>query len=275
MSRAIQEARVAQRARVAAARRRRTTAAAAVTTVLAVVATMVLVKVGQQGPKKATVAAASTAAPASLVTAVASVPPTTIDTVGAGSATSPTAVNGAALTQDGKPRVVYVGAEWCPYCAAERWAVVQALSRFGTFTGLGQTASASDDVYPGTATLSFHGGTYTSPYLGFSGYETQDGSHRALDTPPADVESVFETQGGGSFPFVDLGGTSIITGASYDPGLLRGLTQAQVVAAIADPTTAVSKAVVGEANRITARLCALTGGQPAAVCSAAGVRAAS
>jgi thiol-disulfide isomerase/thioredoxin len=71
----------------------------------------------------------------------------------------------AVLNDNGKPLIVYIGAEYCPYCAAERWAAVIALSRFGTFTGLGQTHSSSSDVYPDTATLSFHGAVYASQYL--------------------------------------------------------------------------------------------------------------
>ena len=65
----------------------------------------------------------------------------------------------------GKPRVLYVGAEYCPYCAAQRWAVAAALSRFGTFADLSETASATDDIHPDTATLSFHGSSYTSEYV--------------------------------------------------------------------------------------------------------------
>src|SRR5438876_6623085 len=36
----------------------------------------------------------------------------------------------------GKPVVLYVGAQYCPFCAAERWALVLALSRFGHWAGL-------------------------------------------------------------------------------------------------------------------------------------------
>jgi hypothetical protein len=46
---------------------------------------------------------------------------------------------------DGKPLVVYVGGEYCPFCAAERWSIVYALSQFGTFRGLSQIKSSSSD----------------------------------------------------------------------------------------------------------------------------------
>src|SRR5438270_1263439 len=38
----------------------------------------------------------------------------------------------APLRQGRKPVFLFVGAQYCPFCAAERWAVVKALSRFGT-----------------------------------------------------------------------------------------------------------------------------------------------
>src|SRR5205823_15010475 len=52
---------------------------------------------------------------------------------------------GLAALQDpsGKPEVLYIGAEYCPFCAAERWSLVYALARFGTFKGLLLSTSSS------------------------------------------------------------------------------------------------------------------------------------
>ena len=62
--------------------------------------------------------------------------------------------------------MVFVGAEFCPYCALERWALVVALFRFGTFSNLGQTiSSSSTDVYPGLQSWSFKDSTFTSSSL--------------------------------------------------------------------------------------------------------------
>ncbi len=47
-----------------------------------------------------------------------------------------------------KPQVAYIGAEYCPFCASERWPMVIALSRLGTFSGLGLTTSSATDVFP-------------------------------------------------------------------------------------------------------------------------------
>src|SRR5580700_7583712 len=67
----------------------------------------------------------------------------------------------------GKPEFFYAGAEYCPYCAAERWAMVVALSKFGTFSNLSQTTSSSTDGYPSTPTFTFYQSVYTSQYIDF------------------------------------------------------------------------------------------------------------
>ncbi|TME45316.1 MAG: DUF929 domain-containing protein [Chloroflexi bacterium] len=96
---------------------------------------------------------------ASVISHATKVSPAVLDAVGTGGAPSPlTRVSGAPLTgSNGKAELLFLGAEWCPYCAAERWAMVVALSHFGTFAGLRLTTSSSTDVYPDTHTLSFYG----------------------------------------------------------------------------------------------------------------------
>ncbi len=46
----------------------------------------------------------------------------------------------AAADRRGKPEVLFVGAEFCPFCAAERWPLIVALSRFGHFSTAPQHA---------------------------------------------------------------------------------------------------------------------------------------
>jgi hypothetical protein len=223
-----------------------------------------------------------------VVRTITSVPPATLNKVGAGTAqAAPARIKAPTLTDAGKPKVLYVGAEYCPFCAAERWPVIVALSRFGTWSNLGATASASNDVYPNTPTLSFHGASYTSNYLSFTGVETQtnkivNGSYSPLDKLSAADQKIFDTYdrppytpgSAGGIPFLDIGGTFVSSGASYDPGLLAGKTRAQIAAALADPTDPIAKAIDGSANVLTAALCEATGGQPAAVCTAPGVTSA-
>jgi hypothetical protein len=265
-------------------RRSRLLLAAAVVAAVVIVG-VVFVVVGLNRPTGRS--QATTSAGNGVVAGATQVPTATFDAVGAGSiAAGPKGIKGTALTEAGKPRVLYIGAEYCPYCAAERWPVIAALSRFGTFSNLGQTASSASDIFPNTPTLSFHGATYSSKYLAFTGVETtsnqpQGSGYAPLDTPSAADEKTFQTydfppyvSSGGSIPFVDLGGQYVLSGASYDPGLLSGMTHQQVVRAMQTPHSAVAQAVDGSANIITAALCTLTHDQPANVCSSAGVTAA-
>jgi len=268
-----------------AERKRRLAMAGTVVLAVALVAgVLVYLGLTSSGPSDA---ASTEAASAAVMKKVGSVPASTLDSVGSGTtqATIKT-ISAPALTKDGKPRVLYVGAEYCPYCAAERWPVVVALSRFGTFSGLGETRSASQDVYPNTPTLSFHGATYTSKYLSFTGVETTSNKqtangYEALDKLSAADQKIFDkynqppyVTSGGAIPFIDLGGKYVSSGASYGPDVLTGKTQAQVASTLSNPDNEIAKAVDGTANSFTAALCDLTGGKPTSVCMSKGVVAA-
>jgi hypothetical protein len=276
----------------AARRRRVLLASGSIGVVLVLLAALVAAKAAGVGSGGAdagsTTSARPAAASAAVVTAVTGVPAATLDQVGPGDVQAvPRKADAPALTAGGKPKVLYVGAEYCPFCAAQRWPVVAALSRFGTWAGLGQTRSASDDVYPDTATLSFHGATFTSDYLSFTGVETSgrtkvNGQYPTLDKLTAADRKTFQTYdqppyitgSAGGIPFLDLGGSFVSSGASYDPKLLAGMSHRQIAAAMSDPTSPVARAVDGSANVLTAALCEVTGQQPSATCTAPGVVAA-
>ena len=255
------------------ARRRAITAGVTVLAIVAAIGILVLVKV-TSGPKPKPPVATNSPAPASLVAKVTGVPEKTIAAIGKGSTTQlPSSITGTALTANGKPLVLYIGAEYCPYCAAERWAVVQAMSRFGTWHNLSITHSASNDVYPNTPTFSFHGATYTSQYLSFTGKETESnqvsgGSYAPLDTLTAQEQAIFRKYvPSGSIPFIDFGNRYLVSGASYNPTAIQGLSETQIADALASASSAAAKGIVGTANAMTAALCKLTNGKPGSVCS--------
>ncbi|MFC9693024.1 DUF929 family protein [Kribbella sp. NPDC056951] len=267
-------------------RKRLLIAVGAVVAVVVVIGGLVLIKVAGGGSDK-TATGPSGTADAQIVTALSSIPAETFAKVGSDDVqAAPSAITAPALTADGKPKVLYIGAEFCPYCAAERWPVSVALARFGTFTNLGTTHSAADDVFPNTPTLSYHGAKYTSQYLSFTGLETTtnekvNGQYKPLDTPSAEDQKIFETynappyvKSGGSIPFVDLGGKFVGSGATYSPEILAGKTQAEIAEALKDPSNPIAKAVDGSANVYTAALCQLTNNQPANVCTTDPVKAA-
>jgi hypothetical protein len=220
---------------------------------------------------------------ANVVSTTTTVPASALDTVGAGAATGhPTPVTGTPLTSGGKPEMLYIGAEYCPYCAAERWAMVVSLSRFGTFSGLAATHSAAHngagqaEPFPNTATWTFANSTFTSNYLTFTPVETNTnipdpstGGYTTLQTPTAEQQALLAKYdpGTGPIPFLDFGNKYTSIGATYDPGVLSGLTWSQIAADLHNPGSAVAKSVLGAANYMTAALCSLTGDQPASACT--------
>jgi hypothetical protein len=275
-------------AKRAARRRQAFIAGGSVVVVVAIVVAFVLVKVSGNSTANASSNPNGTALSAATLKDVTSVPATTLNAVGPGStykSAVQTIAGGTPLTSGGKPQIVYVGAEYCPYCAAERWAMTAALSKFGKFTGLRGIHSSGTDVDPNTPTLTYYKSTYTSPYLVFSPTEAQDINHANLepltkldnqlmgkyDVPPY----VPNAQDDGSFPFVDFGNKYVINGASYDPAILAHKTWPEVAAALKDPSSSIAKGIDGATNLITAAICKLTNDKPATVCSTAAVTAAS
>jgi thiol-disulfide isomerase/thioredoxin len=255
-------------------------ASGAVVVVIAIVVAFVLVKANAK-PKSSTGASNGPTGTAltSVVDKVTTVPASTLASVGAGTVTAgPTTVTGPPLTAGGKPEVLYIGAEYCPYCAAQRWAMIVALSRFGTFSGLHTVHSSSRDVYANTPTFTFAGSHYTSKYLSFAPVEETTNvpngpsSYTPLEKPTAAQQALaskYDSQG--SIPFIDFGNKYVEVGnmAGYGPQDLSGKSWSQIAAALSDPSSPIAKAVDGSANYTTAALCKLTNNQPASACTPA------
>ena len=274
--------RAARRAQEEAAARQRRLVIIAAAAIVLVLAAFVVVRLVSSSNSSAA-ATASGPAPDSLVSAITSVPAASLNQVGRGAvAQLPTPVRtDIQRGPDGLPVVTYLGAEYCPFCAGERWPLIIALSRFGTFTNLQLSHSAADDVYPNTPTFSFVGSTYSSPYLTFNPVELQSNvrsgnSYQALQTPTPAQSNLLQTYdappyvpaaSAGSIPFIDFAGQYLVSGASYDVGTLRGMSQDQVAAALQDPSSKQAQAILGSANALTAAICSATGNMPADVCS--------
>jgi len=210
-----------------------------------------------------------------VVTQITTLPASEFDSVGQGTANNLLKpVTGTPMTGvTGKPEVLYIGAEFCPYCAAQRWALIVALSRFGTFTGLKTTSSSSSDIYPNTPTFTFHGATYTSQYIDFRAVETSDRGQKPLETPTAAEQQLWtKYDPTGSIPFVDFGNRYAFSGATFSPDLLGGASWQAIADELRDPKSAQALAIVGSANLITAAICKMTSDQPAAVCSSSTIQ---
>jgi hypothetical protein len=226
--------------------------------------------------------------PPDVLASVTQVPASTFDQVGRGTAASLPVPARADVRRgpNGLPLVTYIGAEYCPFCAAERWSLVVALSRFGQFSDLKASHSASDDVFPNTPTFSFVGSTYTSQYLDFSAVELQSNVragrlYAPLQTPTPDQEQLLRqydappyvpASSAGAIPFIDIADQYVISGASYDVGVLRGQTMESIAQSLADPSSPRAQAIIGGANAITAALCAATGDAPHDVCGQAAIQ---
>ncbi|MGO9878577.1 MAG: DUF929 family protein [Acidimicrobiales bacterium] len=205
------------------------------------------------------------------------VPDSTLAAVGLPPSVSvPTRVTPTVATATTNQVVSYVGAEYCPYCAIQRWALLVALSQFGTFSNLSdQVLSSSSKVYPNLASWSFIGARYTSPYFTFDPTELTSsvldghGYYQSLEKMSAAQEVAydhFDPQGG--LPFVDLGNESATIGASASPSVLEGFSLGQIGSSLSDPTSPVAQAVDGTANYLIAAMCTMvvTGTKPS-ICS--------
>jgi len=253
-----------------------------VAVVVVVIVAFVAIKIGSGGNKPSangTQAPKIEAASAGLVAKVTSVPTSVATSVGlpSTSTVAPLTVKTGQtpLMIGGKPGAVFIGGEFCPLCAAERWAIVMAFSKFGTFTGLKQTTSSPWDSDPATSTFSFYGATYSSPYITFDTSE-----HESNDTSGLGTRTVLEPltplennlwakyDNPEGFPFLDIGNKYFVLNPSYNPAVLAGLDWTDIASKLKNPNDPVTQGIVGTANYITAGICLTTSQKPASVCSA-------
>ncbi|AOL16643.1 hypothetical protein BFU36_07940 [Sulfolobus sp. A20] len=170
------------------------------------------------------------------------------------------------FSSNGKPAVIFVGAEWCPYCAAERWALIIALLRFGNFTNLEYMLSSSTDVYPNTPTFTFVNSTYTSKYIAFVPIEYENREHQPLEKVPLNIYDMWTEYGNGSIPFIIIGYYYEV-GTTIDPGLLAGKNWSYVISQLNNPNSQIYKEIYAQANLITEYICKIDGNNPVSVCS--------
>lgn len=249
--------------------RRRAMAILSTVVVIAVIAGVIAV-VALTHKTKSNPAGDKTAAQASVVKAVATVSDATLTKIADGTVlTLPVPVTGEpALTAGGKPEVLYIGAEFCPFCAVERWALAVALSKFGTLTNLGEVRSGTKDG--NYASLDFLNSSYTSKYLTFTAVENEDRNRALLQKVTAAQNALWLklTNNKPGFPFIDFGNKLAYTvNVPLDPSVLGTLDQAQIAAQLNDPTSKIAQTVGGGANDDIAAICTMTNNQPSSVCS--------
>jgi len=274
----------------------------AVGLVVVVVAALVIIKVASGGGTTPSGTSNWQAANPTTVAQLTGVPASVFNTVGITSPIAqvtppqvPLGKKQALLTArdaNGKtvPEILYMGAEYCPYCAAQRWSTIIALSRFGKFSGLGNMTSYSGDVYPNTPTFTFIKAKYTSPYVVFKTVElytnylnAAKSFYATLQKPSAQEQAEitkYDTDKyikgltastAGSIPFLSFGNQYLVSGSSYSPTTLAGSTRAEIAAALDNATSPVTEAIIASANYQTAAICSMTKDQPSNVCTSSGV----
>src|SRR5579875_2639580 len=201
--------------------------------------------------------------------------PSTLTTVDTGGVQNPmVALSNATplVGPNGKPEFFYAGGEYCPYCAAQRWGMIVALSRFGTFSNISEITSSEDNL----PTFTFVGSHYTSQYVDFVPVEMYDNQQppQPLQTPTSAQQKLIQTydyppylSSQGGIPFIDIANKFISSGSYYSPTDLSGLTWNDIAGDVQNPDTKIAKDILGTANYLTAAICVATNNQPASVCT--------
>ena len=175
--------------------------------------------------------------------------------------------------QSGKSLVFFMGAGFCPFCAAERWAIVNALNNFGSWTGLVETASADhDEKYLNIPTFSFARANYESNYVEFVARETADRNFEPLQELGENDFEILDTFNPDQvIPFLLIDGQFMQVGSGYSPQILEGMEHAKVRTELSNPASLVAKSVKIEIDNITALVCKSIGGK-AGVCNSENIK---
>ena len=260
------------------------------------VALGVAVAVGAIGP------GAGASADSAPIREATNVPASVLDSAGAGGINPSLVqiygvglVSGPAVPRGGKPQALYVGADYCPYCAIEQWALVVALSRFGTISSLSLTRSSRAYPPADIPELSFYRSRYTSRFLGLTAVDTASSTADPKAKPPyVPLQTLTAAQRAMmrahdpemAVPFLQIGnyvqvGTLLpaagagqlqagqLQAVQLQEGLpsLSHKTWTQVATALHDPVSPIGRYLDGFANFLTAAICKYTSNQPAGVCT--------
>ncbi len=178
------------------------------------------------------------------------------------------------LTLDGKPEVLYIAGDFCPFCALERWSLIVALSHFGNFSGLEYMQSSRTDADPNTPTFTFSNASYVSKYVSFVAVEETNREEQTVTALNGNEPSLFSQYGtcatngeSGGIPFVDIANAYVVNcGAQFSLPRIAGESWTQVASQLDMPNSTVAQQIDGAANTLIAAICKVDGGQPSSVC---------
>jgi Domain of unknown function (DUF929) len=169
---------------------------------------------------------------------------------------------------EGVPVLFFYGSVACPYCSASSWAVLTALQRLGTVSGVSYDHSSSTDVYPNTPSVILPDLTVASSYVSLDALESLDNSSITAPSPGACIEQAYLSAYNpfGAIPFVVIGGTFVHASATLvDPAALQGLTAVQVEEQLTTHQGSAYVAISGAEAYLLAYLVYLNGREPSSV----------
>jgi hypothetical protein len=185
--------------------------------------------------------------------------------------------------RQGKPLVLFVSALYDGPSAAERWALVKALSQFGSFTGLG--AGSSNQAVKGqpavtVPTFNLLHAHYHSRYIAFDHRDVQDSNAQALQRlSPSDSKLVARFQ---YIPVLIVGNyylsRPMVTTDEFVGTNKQAFSFDQVHGALASNYGGYNllgqliSDINSETNILVALMCHADGGKPSTACSGSTVR---
>lgn len=178
----------------------------------------------------------------------------------------PTPISGTPLTNNGLPEVLYIGGEFCPYCAGLRWSLAIALSQFGNISGLMYMLSGVNDL--NLSTITFSHINYTSKYISFvaiEAYDRQGNNYQPVNQQEQQLWSQYDPSG--TIPFLDIANQYLLLHSPFDPAILKGLTWEQIYSQLNNKSNPVTQQIIAGADAIISAICKVDGGKPENVCS--------
>ena len=153
--------------------------------------------------------------------------------------------------------------------------------RFGTLHGLRTMRSSPRDIDPDTTTITFAKARFTSPYIEFQAVETATRLGKPLEPLIGQAARLFRKFDAPPYaphphgiPFLYIGGHWLLLGSPVSPSNIGKRSWKQITTELTHPKSKLAKAILPQANLITAAICETTGQRPAKVCTSTGVQAA-
>ena len=186
----------------------------------------------------------------------------------------------AGAWQHQKHTLLFIGAGFCPYCAAMRWPVALTLLRFGQLDLLTLTRSSAHDVDPNTPTFGFRQARFTASRnsLNFHSLELMN-RQRQIDQVPTPAERALMqrldrppyTRFANGIPMIVVGDRMVLLGAPVSPALFKGMDWRQVITVLSSGHGPLWKSVMAETTALTKAVCTITGEQPSRFCKSPAV----